>query len=110
MLTFVKTDNSPLMSFMKFCRMFHGLSSTRLSQFNYDTENFVPDRFQECSQMNTSSYRLVKWTGERLLGRGDSQACAVSGKMPESQWGLHRKINYVVSSDIKTIWIDPRST
>jgi hypothetical protein len=39
--------------------MFRDLSSTRLSQFNSNTETFVPDGLQECSQMNTNSYRLV---------------------------------------------------
>jgi hypothetical protein len=66
--TFVKTADSLLMSLMKFSHMFRDLSSARLSQFNYDTEKFVSDEFQECSQMNTNSYGLVKWTGGgRLL-------------------------------------------
>jgi hypothetical protein len=39
------------------------------------------------------SYGLVRWTGGRLLWREDHQACAMSGQMPESQWGLCRKIN-----------------
>jgi hypothetical protein len=38
MLTFLKTGDSLLMSFMKFSHIFRGLSSTRLSQFNSDTE------------------------------------------------------------------------
>jgi hypothetical protein len=44
-----------------------------LSQFKFNTEKFVPDWFQKCSQMNTSrriklnSYGLVKSTGGRLL-------------------------------------------
>jgi hypothetical protein len=43
MLTFVKIGDSPLMSFMKFSPMFRDLSSMKLSQFNSDTEKFVPD-------------------------------------------------------------------
>jgi hypothetical protein len=93
MLTFITSGDLLLMSFMKFSHTFHNLSSMRLSQFNSDTEKFVPDGFQKCSKMNTTSYGLVKWTSGRLLGRGDRQACATSGYMPESQWGLWRKIN-----------------
>jgi hypothetical protein len=93
MLMFVKTGNLVLLSFMKFSHMFWDLSSTRLSQFNSDTEKFVPDGFQECSQMSSSSYGLIKWTGGWLLWLGDCQACAMPGQMPESRWELHRKIN-----------------
>jgi hypothetical protein len=68
-LTFVKTGDLLLMSSMKISHIFRSLSSTRLSQFNTDTDKCVPDGFQGCSQMNTSrrnerhSYRVVKWTG-----------------------------------------------
>jgi hypothetical protein len=34
--------------------MFCHLSSISLTQFNSITEKFVPDRFQQCSQINTS--------------------------------------------------------
>jgi hypothetical protein len=43
MLTFVKTDDSLLMSFMKFSHMFRDLPSIKLSQLNSDTEKFVPN-------------------------------------------------------------------
>jgi hypothetical protein len=67
MLMFAKTGSSLLMSCMKFSHMFCDLPSTRLSQFNSDKEKIVPDGFQECSQMSTSSYGLVNWIGGRLL-------------------------------------------
>jgi hypothetical protein len=72
---------------------FRHLFSTRLSQSNSDTEKFVSNEFHECSQMNTSTYGLVKWSGGRLLRRGARQACATSRQMPGSQWGLRRKRN-----------------
>jgi hypothetical protein len=67
MLTYMKTGASLLMCLMKFSHMFRDLSSTRLSRVNSDAEKFVPDEFQECSQMSTSSYGLVKYTCGRLL-------------------------------------------
>jgi hypothetical protein len=42
------------MSSLKFSHIFGGLSSTILWQLNSDAEKFVPEGFQECSQMNTS--------------------------------------------------------
>jgi hypothetical protein len=38
------------------------------------------------------SYRLVKCMAANICG-GDHEACATSGHIPESQWGLHAKIN-----------------
>jgi hypothetical protein len=87
MLKFVKTGDSLLMSLMKFSHMFRDLSSKRLSEFNSDTEKFVLDRWNRSER---NSCGLVKWTRGRLLWRGDGQACATSGQMPESQC---RKIN-----------------
>jgi hypothetical protein len=37
----------------EFHEVFHDLPSTRLSKFNCDTEKFVSDGLQECSEMNT---------------------------------------------------------
>jgi hypothetical protein len=54
MPTFMKTGDSLLMSFMQFSDVFRHLSSTRLPQFNSNTEKFVPRVFQECSHMNMS--------------------------------------------------------
>jgi hypothetical protein len=45
---------------------FFYLFCSKSSQFNSNTEKFVPDAFQECSQVNTSringknSYRFIK--------------------------------------------------
>jgi hypothetical protein len=84
MLMLVKTGDSLFMSFMNF-PTFCDLSSTRQSQFNSNTVNFVKDQSQEYSQMNTSrsernGYRLIKRSGSRLLWQGDSQACATHGQ------------------------------
>jgi elongation factor P hydroxylase len=65
MLTFVKIGDLLLMSFMKFFHMFFKLSSMRLSQFDFDTEQFVPDGFQECSQrghkQKNCKKQLMNW-------------------------------------------------
>jgi hypothetical protein len=100
MLTFVKTGDSPLMSFMKFSHMFRNLSSTRLSQFHSNTEKFVPDGFQECSHLNTSrnAWVLLSFL-ERYFRDGDEfldhivtgveawvSHCASESKQQSQEW------------------------
>jgi hypothetical protein len=90
-----------------FCKC-RDLPCTALSQFNSYTET-VPYGFKECSQMNTSrrskrnSCRLVKRTGCWLPWRGNRQACASPGQMPEPERGLPRKIK-IGCMDIVFFW------
>jgi hypothetical protein len=63
MPTFEKTDDSLLMSFMKFSHMFRDMSSTRFSQLNSDTEQFVLYEFQEFSLRGRSP--RTNYTTER---------------------------------------------
>jgi hypothetical protein len=63
----VKAGDSLLTSFVKFSNMLRDLYSTGLLQFNSDTENCVPDGFQELSQMNKSrrsERNVTDWLNE----------------------------------------------
>jgi hypothetical protein len=71
--------------------MFRDLSSTILSQFNSDTEKWQTD-----ASWRKAKERVTDWLNGLVADfydEGGRQACATSGQMPESQWGLRRKIN-----------------
>jgi hypothetical protein len=57
-----------MMSFTNFSYMFYNLTSMRLSQFNFNTEKFVPDSNRGRSKRN--SIRFVKWSGSQPMTRG----------------------------------------
>jgi hypothetical protein len=92
-LMFVKEGISLLMSFMKFSHMFCGLSSTRLSQFNSNTEEYVPDEFQECPQMNTAVMDWLNGPAADFYDEGSVSLVQCLDKCLNRYGGLQRKIN-----------------
>jgi hypothetical protein len=94
----VKMGNSLLRSFLKFSRMFYNLSPTSMSQFNYNDEIFMPDRWKWGER---NSYELLKWTGNWLLGW--------VGSVWTNAWvtvGIMYKDNMLYVVDIKIIWMN----
>jgi hypothetical protein len=78
--------------------MFRDLSSTRLSQFNSDTEKCVPDGFQECSHLNTAEVNetVTDWLNglaADLYDYGIVKLVQRLDKFLQCNEGLRRKIN-----------------
>jgi hypothetical protein len=75
----LSTYESPLISSMKFSQMFRNLSSTKLSQFNSDTENLCQmgakndDRCSQAEMKATFIDGQMAW--RRLLLHGLSSLC-----------------------------------